>query len=252
MPALIKRENARKLDKFGKIRVIYDMWAQFRPRFPRLPTPLAVAGLLAAVAPMAHALDYKRDILPIFMNKCADCHSDKEGESKGGVRFDDIDHFQSRFAKNDMVIPGDFDASYLFVTIFRDPSSKGAMPPKGKGESLNREEVMKVMQWIADGAAINGTVGETGSKPESFEDLIADLPGHHLANEKPADTKPKSNLPERKTYEEQDWTNTDGKTIRAALIKVANDKAHLRLSNGKIYEYPIEKLSEESRKQLKY
>ncbi|MEM0896667.1 MAG: hypothetical protein AAGJ79_07250, partial [Verrucomicrobiota bacterium] len=67
-------------------------------------------GFLAFPAGQVAALDYKRDILPIFMNKCADCHSDKEGSSKGGVRFDDIDHFQSRFAKNDMVIPGDFDA----------------------------------------------------------------------------------------------------------------------------------------------
>jgi hypothetical protein len=108
----------------------------------------------------AQALDYKRDVMPIFKAKCYDCHSEEGDKIKGGLRLDDEEHFLKRFSKNEVVVPGDWDASYLFVTLVRPQHEKGAMPPKNKGERLTEEEIMTVAQWIHEGAKIDGKKGK--------------------------------------------------------------------------------------------
>ena len=48
----------------------------------------------------------------------------------------------------------------------------------------------------------------------------------------------------------RDWTNTEGKTIRATLVEKKGDVVSLKLENGKVVDYPIEKLSAESKAAL--
>lgn len=205
---------------------------------------------LVALMPTVGAVEYEEDIMPIFMKKCADCHSDESGKAKGGLKFDDPAHFHRRFAENSVVVPGDWDASYLFLTLFRPADDKEAMPPKGKGERLTREEVTLVMQWIAEGAPINGERGERGEMPENLADLLQDLPpsagGTAGTGMKPSLAD--GELPKRP--EEEDWTNTEGRTIRAALLGVEGDTALLRTADGRVHRYPVANLSEESRKKL--
>ena len=123
--------------------------------------------LLPLLATSSSALDYGRDIQPIFEKKCYDCHSAEAKKVRGGLRLDDEEHFYKRFAKNDVVIPGDWDASYLFVTLVTPSDKDGAMPPEDKGERLSQEEITKVAQWIHEGAKIGREKGEQG--PEEME-----------------------------------------------------------------------------------
>jgi len=44
-----------------------------------------------------------------------------------------------------------------------------------------------------------------------------------------------------------DWSNTDGKIIRAALVEKKADVVVLKLENGKTIEYPVAKLSQASK-----
>ncbi|MCB1229127.1 MAG: hypothetical protein KDN19_02610 [Verrucomicrobiae bacterium] len=213
------------------------------------PAFVGIASLFV-VSSVASAVEYEKDIMPIFMEKCADCHSNESGKAKGGLKFDDPAHFHGRFEKNSVVVPGDWDASYLFLTLFRPADDKEAMPPKGKGERLTRDEVTLVMQWISEGAPINGERGERGEMPENLADLLQDLPpsagGTAGTNMKPslADDA----LPARPV--EQDWTNAEGRTIRAALLGVDGEVALLKTPDGRVHRYPIANLSEESRKKL--
>lgn len=48
----------------------------------------------------------------------------------------------------------------------------------------------------------------------------------------------------------QDWTNTEGKTIRASLLERKGEVISLKLENGKIVDYPVAKLSPESKAAL--
>lgn len=179
------------------------------------------------------AVEYERDIMPIFEKKCGECHSNASGKAKGGLKFDDPEHFHGRFAKNSVVVPGDWDASYLFITIYRPEGDPDAMPPKGKGgERLTPEEVTLVQKWITEGAPINGERGEKGTMPEE----MPERPEQFGMEKAPV---PK------------EWTNKEGKKIVATLLKVEGDLAVLRMSNGQVYKYPISDLSAESQAALK-
>jgi hypothetical protein len=48
--------------------------------------------------------------------------------------------------------------------------------------------------------------------------------------------------------EERDWTNTDGKTLKAALVSVTSGKGFFKRSNGRTFTYEIAKLSEADQK----
>ncbi len=181
--------------------------------------------LLPLFPPAVSALDYERDIMPIFAKKCADCHSRASGESKGGLILDDPRHLLGRLGKNNLVVPGDWDASYLFITLYRPERDEDAMPPKGKGERLTPEEVTLVQRWITEGAPILGERGPRGTMPEETA------------------TKPASPQP-------REWTNREGASIVATLLRVENGLAYLRMANGTVHRYPVENLSDESRAAL--
>ena len=178
----------------------------------------------------AHALDYERDVMPIFEKKCADSHSRASGQPKGGLILDDPKHLLGRFGKNSLVIPGDWDASYLFITLYRPEGDEDAMPPKGKGERLTPDEVTLVQQWITEGAPILGERGARGTMPEET--------GKMTTEEKAPAPAPRQ------------WTNREGKTITATLLGVEGEFAVLRLANGSVHRYPVANLSDESRAAL--
>ncbi|MDF1810661.1 MAG: hypothetical protein P1V20_00540 [Verrucomicrobiales bacterium] len=197
---------------------------------------LIVAALAFLFVGRMFALEYEKDIMPFLSEKCGECHS-KSGKAKGGLKLDDPRHFYGRFEKNSVVVPGDWDASLLFITLFRPADHKDAMPPEGKGERLTPEETRMVQQWIADGAPIAGKSGETGPMPKKGD------AGYIEAAGEPAPEMTAEPV-------EENWTNTQGKTIRATLIRVEGGKAWLKMKNGTVHKYPVNLLSEESRARL--
>ena len=99
----------------------------------------AVAALTVLFFSPAYSLEYESDIMPFLAEKCGECHG-KETKAKGGLKLDDPQHLAGRFAKNSVIVPGDWDASMLFITLFRPPDHKDAMPPKGKVEGTSKGE----------------------------------------------------------------------------------------------------------------
>ena len=180
----------------------------------------------------AFALDYEGDIMPVFVKKCAECHSNESGKAKGGFKVDDPKHLLGRLSKNSLVVPGDWDASYLFITLYRPEGHEDAMPPEGKGERLTPEEVKMVQDWITEGAPILGERGEKGEMTAATE----------AADEKPMMAE---------SPKPQNWTNQAGKTIVATLLKVDGDVALLRMANGTVFKVPVASLSAESQATLK-
>lgn len=47
------------------------------------------------------------------------------------------------------------------------------------------------------------------------------------------------------------WTNTDGKTIQAILLRMEGEKVIFKMKSGKEVSYPLEKLSEASQEKVK-
>lgn len=48
----------------------------------------------------------------------------------------------------------------------------------------------------------------------------------------------------------RDWTNAEGKTIKASILNVKGETVRLRTGNGQVYNYALSKFSEESRKEI--
>ncbi len=224
-----------------------------RPSLPATIRRALLCGLIlsSGLIARASALDYKRDILPIFREKCFDCHEGAGGEKvKGDLRLDDPAHFLNRFAKNDVVIPGDWDASYLFVTLTLERGAKGAMPPKGKGEALKPDEIMKVAQWIHEGARIEGEQGEPGAR-ELDPGKILTFKDGALVTERfgtESDDPPAKETPAPK---QREWVNSEGKKISAAFGGVEGDNVILLRGDGKAFKYPLAKLSAQSQKDVR-
>lgn len=193
----------------------------------------------------AAALDYKKDVMPILKEKCYDCHSDKAKKVKGGLRFDDEEHFFKRFAKNDVVIPGDWDASYLFVTVVWPEHKKGAMPPKNKGERLTEKEIRTVAQWIHEGAKIDGEKGKRGADELDPEKILKFQDGRLV-------TEQFGPAPKIVEPEWEEWTNAKGVSLTARFRGLSKGKATLELKNtGKRVAYPFDQLSKESQEKAK-
>ena len=201
--------------------------------------------LLYALSFTANALDYRQDIMPIFKEKCYDCHSSKAKKVKGGLRLDDEKHFSKRFSKNEVVVPGDWDASYLFVTLVMPRHEKGAMPPKNKGESLTEKEIRTVAEWIHKGAKIDGKKGKPG--PENWHpDRLLKFKDGRVVTEQFGEA-PKVKKVEAKW---EIWSNKEGKKITARFHGLVKDKVDFELKNGKRMSYPLEQLSAESQARI--
>jgi len=182
----------------------------------------ATLGGLLLAGPLS-AVEFEKDILPIFEAKCKRCHM--EGSSKGGVALD-ADRISRDIGAGKTIVPGDADASELMVRVTLPADDGDVMPPEGKGRPLSEREVTALKEWIAAGAPLTGE-------------------GDKMAEES-ADESEEAGMAERPDPIRGDWTNRDGQTIQATLLRVEGENAVLQMAGGKIYNYPIAKLSDES------
>ena len=126
---------------------------------PAGPGTLAAAGpgtLAAAdpVGPPADTVSYKKDVLPIFQNRCARCHGakDEEGEVVAEVSLILIDYERLMLGSEfgPVIIAGDPADSWLLEMI-----TEGDMPPEGEGDKVPEEEIAVIRTWIEQGAKNN-------------------------------------------------------------------------------------------------
>ncbi|MEM1440693.1 MAG: c-type cytochrome domain-containing protein [Verrucomicrobiota bacterium] len=177
---------------------------------PAVPTLLI---LISSLTLSVRAIDYEKDIFPIFERKCANCHVD--GSSKGGVGLD-LDKVGREIGEGRAIVPGNPDESDLFEVVTLPEDDNDIMPPQGKGRPLTDGEVAKLKEWIEAGAIVGN------EEPEMTEAAPAERP-------------------QRPSPIEGSWTNTNGKTIQATLIRVEGDNAILRMGT-RDYPYPIANL----------
>ncbi|RFC42035.1 MAG: Planctomycete cytochrome C [Verrucomicrobia bacterium] len=180
-------------------------------------------AILASVALIfcgstAFAVDFKKDVLPIFESSCAKCHMG--GNAKGGLALDP-DRIKEAIGDGASIVPSKSDSSDLIRRITMKDGGEDVMPPKSKG--LGNSDVRAIREWIDAGAPLEGE-GMVAQKPEAAK-ALQPLRG--------------------------EWTNAQGKTITATLLRVEGDKALLQMPNGATYPYPIEQLSPESQSKVR-
>ena len=115
---------------------------------------LLLSGMAIANAqkPKAPAVNYYRDIEPIFKENCVSCH--QAAMAAGGLRVDAPENVLQGGASGPAVIPGKAQRSLLYqrLTVTTDKR----MPPVG---ALTEEQLAMIRAWINLGAKFDPPPG---------------------------------------------------------------------------------------------
>jgi mono/diheme cytochrome c family protein len=112
------------------------------------PRKFRLAVVVLALASDLAAADFVRDIAPILVKRCSECHG--PDQQKAGLRLDTrAAALQGGKSGKPALVPGRPEESELFRRVTTtDPDE--AMPPKG--ERLRPEQIAALKAWIAAGA----------------------------------------------------------------------------------------------------
>jgi mono/diheme cytochrome c family protein len=104
--------------------------------------------VLSAAFAATAAVDFDRQVRPIFEARCYECHGDKK--QKSGIRFDQRD---SVFAGGDSgkpLVAAGKSAESILIQKVTTTNPDGMMPPKG--ERLTTDQIAILKTWIDEGA----------------------------------------------------------------------------------------------------
>ncbi len=99
-------------------------------------------------APAAHRVDFSKELLPLFIERCFDCHGEKKQES--GMRADSRAELLKGGDTGPSVVVSNSAASIL-VQVLADTHADLAQMPKKK-EKFTNEQIGLVRAWIDQGA----------------------------------------------------------------------------------------------------
>ncbi|MEM9281634.1 MAG: c-type cytochrome domain-containing protein [Verrucomicrobiota bacterium] len=119
----------------------------------------------------AAAVNFERQILPIFQAKCIECHKapfEEDGKlkkPKAGLRMDAAWAIQAGSENGSVLIAGDPEESELYYRVTLPEDDSDFMPPTGKADPLNKRELTLFRKWIEEGADFGGWAGNLEGKP---------------------------------------------------------------------------------------
>lgn len=127
---------------------------------------------LAVTAPIfSTAVDFEKELLPVFEAKCVDCHKapyEENGRTKkpkAGLRMDAAWAIQAGSENGSVLKAGDPGKSELFYRVTLPHDDDDFMPPQGKADPLTEAEVALFKTWIEEGADFGDWIGNTEGKP---------------------------------------------------------------------------------------
>jgi mono/diheme cytochrome c family protein len=116
---------------------------------------LGAAGLIFALSSgrvcAAPAVDFNRDIRPIFSDHCFACHGPDERTRKADLRLDSRATALARARSEDsIIVPGRPELSHLIERVTSDDPLE-VMPPPKHGKPLSSEQVNLLVRWVEEG-----------------------------------------------------------------------------------------------------
>ncbi len=119
--------------------------------WPALLWVVAVSLFFSPSLMGAETVDFNREIRPLLSANCFACHGPDEEERAAGLRLDIEDGSREDLGGYAAIVPGDPDSSELIVRLTTDDEDL-RMPPEGKGQRLNEQQIDLVRRWISQGA----------------------------------------------------------------------------------------------------
>lgn len=181
--------------------------------------------VLLASTGTALAVDYQKQVEPIFRTKCYACHS-VEKKVKGDLALDK-NKLPESIGAGKVIDPSNVAKSKIVSMVKLPDDDDDVMPPKGKNR-LTGEEVAILEAWVKEGASLEG--GAASAPPAPAPAGTAAPAGGGV----------------------QDWTNSQGVTIKATFLGLQGDSVLLKVaSTGVTHTVPLAKLSPESQAQAR-
>jgi mono/diheme cytochrome c family protein len=113
-------------------------------------TLLSITGLLSSTAMgqsnNSAAVEFNRDILPIFTSSCFGCHGSADSQADSNLRS----AAQDFFGRN--VIPGNASGSVVIQRLTHSDIIR-RMPPSSSGVTVSNGQVELIRNWINQGAS---------------------------------------------------------------------------------------------------
>jgi hypothetical protein len=108
---------------------------------------LQLTALLCLLASTATATDFEREIAPLLVRRCVECHD--KATASGGLVLSTALGLRTGGNSGAVFTPGQSDESLLLQRI-----GDGEMPPESRGQSqkLPGEEIELLRRWLKDGA----------------------------------------------------------------------------------------------------
>ncbi len=91
---------------------------------------------------------FEKQVRPLLVEHCHECHSTKAKKTKGGLALDSRDAILKGGESGPAVVPGQPEKSVL-VGAVRWTNDKLKMPPKSK---LSSQQISILEKWVKDGA----------------------------------------------------------------------------------------------------
>ena len=124
------------------------------PVFPlRHPLLLLTGSIALALSPLAAAepVNFSREVLPIFSDRCFYCHGPDEKHRKADLRLDDEAAAKAVGKNGAAIVPGSPEKSLIVQRMLsKDPDE--LMPPPEAHKDLNPAQIATLQRWIAEGA----------------------------------------------------------------------------------------------------
>lgn len=134
--------------------------------------PLTLAVISIGLVPAGSmAVDFRKDILPVFEAKCIECHRapyEEDGrmkKPKAGLRMDAAWAINMGSNNGAVLTAGNPKDSELHYRVTLPNDDDDFMPPAGKAEPLTTRELTLFKKWIEEGADFGGWVGNLEGKP---------------------------------------------------------------------------------------
>jgi hypothetical protein len=115
---------------------------------------LVIGLLLTGLAGTAHGgppVDFNRDVRPILVENCFQCHGPDKGKRKANLRLDTEDGARADRNGRRAVVPGDLGRSALYRRVSAADEEE-RMPPARSGKRLTARQVEVLRRWIEQGA----------------------------------------------------------------------------------------------------
>ena len=112
----------------------------------------AEQAITPAATNLGRAVDFKKDIEPIFEAKCVACHAG--GFSENGLNLEEVKFMLKGGKRGPAIVPGKPELSLIYTLAAR--SAKPAMPPlpnRAEAVALTPIELGLLKQWIQEGAS---------------------------------------------------------------------------------------------------